>query len=350
MGDASSPRSHSGSSNTFRSVPGAGRNVVTVVIPTHDRRRLVLRALDSVLRQRDIAPEIVVVDDGGTDGTAEALRDLHLPQVRVIRHPRSTGVSGARNAGLAEVSTPWVAFLDDDDVWAPDKLRSQFRSLDQMPDASWSCVGAMHVDRDLRVQSYSPAPPSGHIRNELLRHPAIPGGGSGVLVDTEAARRGGGFDEGLSILADWDFYLRLSAHSPIASVDEPLLAYCVHPDSMYHDPTGVVREISYLRHKHCSAPDGGSFAPDLAHWHVRLARMAHQLGDRRTAVRLLRAGMAEVGILPVGRQLLRRLARKAQRNAPDSSAVAHSSQTWLSTYDQWMPSEKAPRDQRDRLT
>ncbi len=113
---------------------------VTVVIPTRDRRELLLRTLDSVLRQEDVALDVVVVDDGGTDGSADAVENLQLPNVRVLRHQRSRGVSAARNAGLRTVTAPWVAFVDDDDLWAPTKLRAQLTSLEQRPDARWSCV------------------------------------------------------------------------------------------------------------------------------------------------------------------------------------------------------------------
>jgi glycosyltransferase involved in cell wall biosynthesis len=309
-----------------------GADGVTVVIPTRDRRDLALRAVDSVLRQQGAAPDVIVVDDGGTDGTAEAVLGLASPRVAVVRHERSTGVSGARNAGLAEVGTPWVAFLDDDDLWAPDKLRSQLRRLGGMPEASWSCVGAVHVDRNLRVLSYSPAPESGDIRSELLRHPAVPGGGSGVLVRTATARAAGGFDEDLSILADWDFYLRLSAESPLAAVDEPLLAYTVHPESMYHDPTGVVRELDRLAGKYRDRPADDSFAPDLGHWHVRLALMARQLGDRRTAVRLLRQGIARAGVSATGRHVVQRAARKLGRTTGRGAAAADLAPEWLTAY------------------
>jgi glycosyltransferase involved in cell wall biosynthesis len=297
---------------------------VTVVIPTRDRQNLLQRAIGSALQQRDVDVEIVVVDDGGTDGTAELVRTLGLPRVRLLRHERSRGVSAARNAGLAAAETRWVAFLDDDDVWAPTKLSAQLGELDRVPGAIWSCVGALHVDGSLRVITSSPPPASGELTSALSRGPAVPGGGSGVLVETALARAAGGFDEGLSILADWDFYLRLSLSSPVASVPEPLLGYYVHADSMYHDPRGVARELSALRVKH-SGLDGG-FRPDLAHWYVRLARMAQSLGNRRAAVQLLRTGVREAGLLPVLRQVHRRFVRRVRTEdgsvVPSQEAVA----------------------------
>ncbi|MGY1827723.1 MULTISPECIES: glycosyltransferase family 2 protein [unclassified Blastococcus] len=305
------------------------------MIPTRDRRRLVLRAIDSVLRQREVQAEVVVVDDGSQDGTADAVEGLAHPRVRLVRHERSRGVSGARNAGLAEVRTPWVAFLDDDDLWAPGKLRAQLAALRAVPGALWSCVGALHVDGDLRATEYAPAPASGRLLGELSRRPAVPGGGSGVLVRTTEARDVGGFDEELSILADWDFYVRLGAGSPVAAVDQPLLAYYVHSDSMYHDPDGVVRELTRLRHKHRDLAGGERFDPDLAHWYVRVARMAQLLGAPGTAVRLLGRGVAEAGIVPVSRQLARRLTGQLGSDARGVGAAPAPPPEWLAAYAGW---------------
>lgn len=309
---------------------------VTVVIPTHDRRDLLLRTLDSVLRQRDVVVEVVVVDDGSSDGTAEAVRGLGLPQVRLVRHARAAGVSAARNAGLAQVRTPWVAFTDDDDLWAPDKLRSQLAALDRVPGAGWSCVGAVHVDGDVQVTSYSPVPPAGDVPKLLLKRNWVPGGGSGVVVGTALAREVGGFDEDISILADWDFYLRLGLRRPIATVDEPLLAYYVHADSMYHDPTGVVRELGHLRLKYRDLPSDDVFEPDLAQWYARLAGLADRLGDRRTAVWLTAAGVVEAGALRMGRELFQRLGRKLRLLAgPDVPGVEAAQVEWLDRYQEW---------------
>ena len=92
----------------------------SVVIPTHNRRDLVLQALESVWAQTWAPHEVVVVVDGDVDGTDRAVRASY-PQTRVITLAGNTGAAGARNAGIAEVTAPWVAFLDDDDLWHRDK-------------------------------------------------------------------------------------------------------------------------------------------------------------------------------------------------------------------------------------
>jgi glycosyltransferase involved in cell wall biosynthesis len=291
--------------------PGNGC-AVTVVIPTHNRRDLLLRTLDSVLRQTGVELEIVVVDDGGTDGTADAVRGLALGGVRVIRHERSRGVSGARNAGLAAARTPWVAFVDDDDLWAPDKLQAQLTSISANEGARWSCVGTVGVNSSLRVTSYSEGPEPGDVFGQLLQRNMIPGGGSGVLIDVDLAREVGGYDEQISILADWDLYLRLSQRSPIASVRRPLLAYYVHSDSMYHNPAGVVRELAYLEDKHRDLPGAGQFRFHRSYWFLLLARMARRMGDNRAAGALLWTGVRDGGPIAMAQEVFPRLWRRTR--------------------------------------
>src|SRR5216684_3578198 len=99
---------------------------VSVVIPTRNRWGLLSRSgLAAALMQKGVDLEIIVVDDGSTDETPGRLAALENPRVRVIRHDQRQGVARARNRGVAEAESEWVAFLDDDDLWSPDKLRRQ---------------------------------------------------------------------------------------------------------------------------------------------------------------------------------------------------------------------------------
>ncbi|WP_175471619.1 glycosyltransferase family 2 protein [Geodermatophilus telluris] len=315
---------------------------MTVVIPTRDRRRLLMRTLTSVLAQVDVPLHVLVVDDGSTDGTADAVDALHSPAVSLVRHEQSLGVSRARNSGLADADTPFVAFTDDDDLWAPTKLRDQLAGLDSFPAARWSCTDAVHIDGRLHVITYAEAPPSGDVAAVMTRRMAVPGGGSGVLVRTSLARCVGGFDPDFSILADWDFYLRLALCSPVAAVHAPLVGYYVHADSMYHDPLGLADELDRLRQKYshpvplCSGSRirRVQFSPDLPRWYVRSAAMAYAQGDVRAALRILRDGARSAGGWSIAGRLLGRIVRRAGRRlgtAPDEGAPAR-----------WVPFEKWP--------
>src|SRR5437867_300620 len=136
---------------------GRGRSAdgVSVVIPTRNRQRLLRRALGSVLAQRQVDIEVLVVDEASEDGTADFVRAIADPRVVLVRHDAPRGVAAARNAGLARARAPWVAFLDDDDVWAPTKLALQLAAAPAVG-ASWVCVGAVVVNEALRIVSGTP--------------------------------------------------------------------------------------------------------------------------------------------------------------------------------------------------
>ena len=101
---------------------GTGTPEVSVVVPTHNRSGLLAQTLHSVLWQRGVDLEVLVVDDGSADDTAEMVAGLADPRIRLLRHDHPQGVSAARNRGVAAASGRWLAFCDDDDLWAPDKL------------------------------------------------------------------------------------------------------------------------------------------------------------------------------------------------------------------------------------
>ena len=129
----------------------------TVVIPTRNRRELLLSTLRSVLAQREVDVDVVVVDEGSDDGTADAVRLLGEPRARVVRHDTPKGLPAARNAGLAEATAEWIAFCDDDDLWAPDKLALQLAAA-RRASAVWCCAGAVEIDPDLHVVGWQRSP------------------------------------------------------------------------------------------------------------------------------------------------------------------------------------------------
>ncbi len=306
--------------------------LVTVVIPTHDRPGLLLRTLDSVLRQRNVPVDVVVVDDGGAAPAEDTIAARGLEDVRVIRHERSRGVSAARNAGLGTVRTPWVAFVDDDDLWAPTKLDAQLTALRETPEARWSCVDAVHVDEDLQVVSHNRVSTPDAVHRNIGWINSVPGGGSGLLVDTELAREVGGFDEDISILADWDFNLRLSVLSPVAVVHELLVAYFVHSDSMYHDPPGVLRELGYLERKHARLPDGRSFRFERGPWYANLALMSRKVKDNRAAAGFLLRALPYTATRPMRQEIRKRVTSLVSPSRKPSWPADDSVEQWLPRY------------------
>jgi glycosyltransferase involved in cell wall biosynthesis len=198
---------------------------VTVVIPTKDRRDQAVRAVRLVLDQRDVDVSCFVVDDGSTDGTADAIAELGDSRVTVMRNERPGGAAAARNRGLDCVTTPWTAFLDDDDLWAPDKLAAQLDALDGISGARWSTTACVNVNSRLEVLAAYRMPALKDLANEMVVENYIPAGSSTVVADTELLREVGGFDPQLGNCEDWDMWIRLAQRSPLAYVDRPLVAY-----------------------------------------------------------------------------------------------------------------------------
>jgi glycosyltransferase involved in cell wall biosynthesis len=210
---------------------------VSVVIPTRDRRRLLAETLGSVLRQRGVDLEVVLVDEASTDADAVAYlaAAAEQPGIRVVRHEQARGVAEAYNAGIRNARAPWVAFCDDDDLWAPDKLERQLAALAAAPDAEWCCTGAVDIDsEDKRILGWQAPPRAQDVHRRLLTEYVIPAARSTVVVARARLEEVGEFHTRLAHTDDWDMWVRLAAVTPLATVDAPLAGYRRHRASMMH--------------------------------------------------------------------------------------------------------------------
>jgi glycosyltransferase involved in cell wall biosynthesis len=198
---------------------------VSVVIPTYQRAALVERAVRSVLAQTVAAHEIVVVDDGSTDGTAERLREAFphgaCPQVR-LEVQGQRGVSAARNRGIGRAAGDWIALLDSDDEWLPTKLERQIAAWEAAPEHRAVHCDEIWIRHGARVNPRRRYRKAGGRVFELCL-PLAMISPSTVLLEAELLRSLGGFDEDLPACEDYDLWLRLSAREPVLYVDEPLV-------------------------------------------------------------------------------------------------------------------------------
>jgi hypothetical protein len=232
-------------------VSPAGRHTmpeVSIVIPTHNRWHLLRRTLAGALAQQGVDYEVIVVDDGSSDGTSDRLAVLDEPRLRTFRHEVGRGVAHARNRGLAEARGDWVAFLDDDDLWAPMKLRCQLHAARER-DAPFAYGPAVVVDERLQVIDVQRAPDPDGVLDMVLARQAVPGGCSNAIATTALARRVGGFDPDLSMAADWDMWIRLllAAEGRAAVCEELFIGYLRHPGAMSVVDAGVfVRELDQI--------------------------------------------------------------------------------------------------------
>jgi hypothetical protein len=218
---------------------------VSVVIPTRDRPGYLAGTLRSVLAQRDVTLEVIIVDDA----SASAVIGPGDPRVRVLRHGSPRGTSGARNSGIAAASREWLAFCDDDDVWAPDKLSAQLTAAADAG-AGWAYAGDIAVDEHLRIVGGGPPLDPATALSELRRYNAVPGSASSVMVAAGVLHDMGGFDTGLVLAADWDMWLRLARHGAPAAVNRPLVGIRQHRSNASRDVRIMLREVELVARRH----------------------------------------------------------------------------------------------------
>ncbi len=225
-----------------------GRPEVSVVVPTRDRWQLLSRhALPSALGQEGVDIEVIVVDDGSIDGTPDRIEDLGEPRVRLLRQAVSQGAAAAKNVGIAAARSPWVAFLDDDDLWSPAKLATQLATIGN---AGWGYCGGVVVDERLEIVDVLAVRPAAGIATELRRGNVVAAGSSSVIAQTSLLRSVGGFDETLRGPDDWDLWLRLASCAPAAADAELLVATLEHPGRwIFRDPRLEMRSIDVFLDK-----------------------------------------------------------------------------------------------------
>jgi glycosyltransferase involved in cell wall biosynthesis len=193
---------------------------VSTVITTYNRKRWVEHAIDSVTQQIYPPDEIIVVDDGSTDGSEQLIK-RKFPQVRYLWQ-KNQGISASRNLGIRNASGKWIAFLDSDDTWLPRKLEKQIQTLKKNPEYLICHTDEIWIRRGRRVnprkihQKFG-----GDIFEKCL--PLCLISPSSVLVHRQIFNRIGLFDTALPVCEDYDMWLRICAVYPVLYLDEPLL-------------------------------------------------------------------------------------------------------------------------------
>jgi glycosyltransferase involved in cell wall biosynthesis len=201
---------------------------VSVIIPTFNRRTMLLEAIDSVLAQSNQSFELIVIDDGSSDGTPEHLTTLD----KTIRfeHIDHCGPGAARNRGVALAGAPLIAFLDSDDIWTPTKLERQLAFMNANPDCAISQTNEIWIRDGRRVNpGLRHRKRSGDIFIDSLRTCLI--SMSATMMRTELFRSLRGFDQNMLAAEDYDLWLRILIDHEVGLLDEPLVTRRGgHPD------------------------------------------------------------------------------------------------------------------------
>ncbi len=264
---------------------------VSVVIPTRDRRDLLLRTLGAVRAQAGVQVEIVVVDDGATDGTSEAVAALCDERIVLLRSATPGGVSSARNRGCHAASADWIAFLDDDDLWAPEKLARQLAAL-QHSGRQWAFSGSVSFTTADGIIAGCAPPAAESVVAMLPQRNCVPAGASNVIVHRTLLQAAGDFDTRLRHMADWDLWIRFGTRALPAVVDAPDVAYRLHDGNASADAAVIEHELALLTERHVEARGGApldrAFALRWVAWNQ--LRVGQRPAAARSYVRAVAAG------------------------------------------------------------
>lgn len=305
---------------------------ISVVIPAYNAERTLGETLQRALAQtlRDI--EVLVIDDGSTDGTAQIASTTGDPRVRTISVSNG-GVARARNRAIQAVSGEIIAFLDADDLWMPTKLERQLELMTARPDVGMCFTSTVRIDAASTPLGLTTA--RGYedwSEALLLGSNLVTGSCSSAMVRTVLARQTGGFDPRLSQCADWDFWLRLSQVTRFAAIDELLVLYRVHPGSMSNNVALLERDTFAVLDKFYGRPQSARYEPIRRkvysnHWMICAGSYLHaaQPGQAiRCLVKGLRACPRNIG-RPLGvpirwsRRIMRR-SRRSEHRSPSAPA------------------------------
>lgn len=230
---------------------------VSAIIPTYNRRDLVIRAIESVLAQTRSVEEIVVIDDGSTDGTGDVLRERYGGRIRYVYQPNA-GVSAARNHGMSIAQGRYFALLDSDDEWLPKKTARQIEWMEAHPDFGMVLCDVERIDAQRRVidifHRREVIREDGWALRWIIHNPAL--APASAVLRREVFADIGGFDESLRTAEDIDFHLRIAHRWRIGVIEAPLVRAMRGHDglsaesSTYDDYVRVVeRAVEHARDK-----------------------------------------------------------------------------------------------------
>lgn len=225
----------------FRARPlsQAAHNSISVVIPSHNRLKLLLRALESVFAQTSAVDEVIVVDDGSNDGTCDEI-PRRFPGVRLIRQ-KNRGVSAARNKGIEAAGCEWIALLDSDDEWMVDKIKGIREAQAQYPQYHLFHSDEIWIRNGIRVNAMKKHQKSGGwIFQQCL--PLCVISPSATVIRKRVFDRVGNFDEDLPACEDYDLWLRICYRMPVFYIDRALIVkHGGHADQLSRKHWGMDR-------------------------------------------------------------------------------------------------------------
>jgi glycosyltransferase involved in cell wall biosynthesis len=222
---------------------------VSTIVPTFNRAHMVEKAINSVLSQTYQDLELIVVDDGSVDETSRLLSKINDDRVIYIRHEKQKGAAEARNTGVAASRGRFLAFLDDDDEWLPDKLELQMEVFAKQPEIGMVYTGYFYVNAESKeiFREFRPKV-RGMLDDRLLMENCV-GTTSTAVVRRECFEGVGGFDVQLRSSQDWDLWIRIARGYAIEFIPRPLVKFLNHDLRITHNMSSKIQGKERLLEK-----------------------------------------------------------------------------------------------------
>ncbi|MEM2507752.1 MAG: glycosyltransferase [Nitrososphaeria archaeon] len=253
---------------------------VSVVIVTKNRAQYLFHAIQSVLKQSFTNFELIVIDAASTDNTEDIVRkSFSDARIRYVRLIEDVGLSRSRNLGIKLSRSNFIAFLDDDDLWMPNKLETQLKAIEDKNNIGAVYTGYLKIDSDGRIVGVRLPFLRGKIYPRILYKNFI-GGCSTILVKKECLEKVGMFDEVLCYAEDWDLWIRVAKYYPFDYIKEPLVLCRVHNQQLT-STIGLHRlqNFQYMYKKHMG--ELLKYKKALGAWHYNLGILYFEFGNTK---------------------------------------------------------------------
>ena len=237
---------------------------VSAVIPAYNAERFIRKAIDSILSQTYPVAEIIVVDDGSKDGTCAVVESYGLP-VQLLRQ-KNSGPSTARNLGTRTSTSKYIAYLDADDAWHPEKIAKQIAVMEANPQVVLCYTGLLVFNEEDGTEFANEPAPLSELRSRLrIRNPNIVP--SSVIVRRDAFDKTPGFDPALRGSEDWDFAIAMLDVGPFFVIEEPLTLYRAASTGLSGDADRMFQETHKMLARRLLA---GMSGPERWIWRRRI--------------------------------------------------------------------------------
>lgn len=209
--------------------------MVSIIIPAYNAEKYIEETINSVLKQTYNDWELIVIDDGSTDKTAEIISMLYNNNSKInYYYQKNTGVSGARNNGLSKCKGKYIALLDADDVWEPNNLELKVNLLETNKNIDWVFSDMFNADKNINIIEIAPSGTDKNILNTILswKSEVVPGPCSNIVFSKKCYEKGIRFDKKLSTAADQDFTIQLASKYKGSHIKQALWRYRILDNSM----------------------------------------------------------------------------------------------------------------------